>query len=172
MLARPSPLLRLAAAALAALGLAACGGSETDEREFIAPSRAEALERTLERVEGNLADSECDKAQAGVARLRSQVDDLPERSNGRLVSNLIQWVEHLDGQVPQDCQEEEPEETPTPVATPEEEETPEETVTPEATETPAPTPTATPVPTQPPASPLEPPDEGGAAAPDEDGVAP
>ena len=95
-----------------------------------------------------------------------------DRYDGRLVANMGQWVDHLDQQVPIDCGEEEPEEeTPTPTATPEEEETPEATPTPDATETPTPAATATPVPTPPPASPVEPPN-GGGAAPDEDGVAP
>ncbi|MDP9386012.1 MAG: hypothetical protein M3P50_12430 [Actinomycetota bacterium] len=173
MSARPSRLSRLVSAALAALALGACGGSETDDRKFIAQSRAEALERTLDRVERDIADDDCDQAQSGVARLRSQVADLPESYDGRLVFNLTQWVEHLDQQVPRDCGEEErEEETPTPTATPEEEETPEATPTPTATATPVPTTTATPTPTQPPTSPIEPPDEGGAAGPEEEGPAP
>ncbi len=173
MLARASRLFRLLPAALAAAVLAGCGGSETDETKFIAQSRAEAVERTLDRIERDIADGDCDRAQSGVARLRGQVENFPERYDGRLVANVTQWVDHLDQQVPVDCGEEEQEEdeTPTPTATPEEEETPEATVTPEATPTPVPTRTATPAPTQTPASPVEPPN-GGGAAPDEDGVAP
>jgi len=170
-----SPLLALVATA----ALTACGGSEADDRKFIAQSRAEGLERTLQRVEEDIAGDDCSDAQRSVARLRAQVADLPESYDGRLVTNLAQWVDHLDQRVPQDCgADEEPtpepaeEETPTPTPTPDETPTPEATETPEATPTPAATPEPTPAPTQTPASPVEPPDEGGVEAPEENGVAP
>ena len=159
--------------------LAGCGGSETDDRKFLAQSRAESLERTLERVETDIADDRCNAAQRGAARLRSQVADLPESYDGALVTNLTQWVDHLDQRIPEDCgkQEEEDrfpedEETPSPTPTPDETATPEATETPQATATPQATPTVTPAPTQPPASPVEPPDEGGVEGPEENGVSP
>ena len=178
MPARAPRLIRPLLVLLATGVLAGCGASETDERQFIAQSRAEALERTLERVETDIADGKCNAAQRSAGRLRSQVADLPESYDGALVTNLTQWVDHLDQRIPEDCgekeEEKEPEEeeTPSPTPTPDETATPEPEATPEATPTPQATPTATPVPTQPPASPVEPPDEGGVEGPEEDGVSP
>jgi hypothetical protein len=158
--------------ALLAPVLAACGGSETDERKFIAQSRAETLLRSVDRVESDLGEGACEDAARGVGRLREQVSDLPESYDGALVSNLSQWIDYLDQRVVQDCTDAQEEETPTP--TPSATETPEETPTPEATETPeetptpepSPEPTATPTPTVPSPAP-EPPGTGGVSPGDE-----
>jgi len=150
----------------------ACGDSGTDDRRFIAQSRAENLLRTVDRVESDLGEGECEDASTDVGRLRTQVSELPESYDGALVSNLSQWVDYLDQRVQQDClaaeasptatpsPTEEPEETPTPEPSPE----PTETATPE----PSPEPTATPTPTVPSPAP-EPPGTGGVSPGDSDG---
>jgi hypothetical protein len=143
--------------------LAACGGEDTPPRKFIAQSRAEALLRSVDRVGSNLDDGDCDGAARDVARLRSQVSDLPDSYDGALVSNLSQWVDHLDARVQQDCTDADAEESPTPAAsetpTPEKTETP--TPTPTPTETPSPTPTPSPSPTATPTAPSASPEPGG-----------
>ena len=86
--------LRPLFAVLAVLALAGCG-QETDERKFIAESRAERLGSALDRVQRDLQEGDCDRAASGVARVREEVADLPDRTDARLVSNLGEWVDHL-----------------------------------------------------------------------------
>ena len=170
------PVLRslLLLAALATV-LAACGGSETDDRKFVAQSRAESLLRTVDRVESDLGEGSCEAAGRAVGRLRTQVSELPESYDGALVSNLTQWVDHLDARVQEDCTDEsEPEPSATPSETPTEtpSETPTPTPTETPTETPTPTPTETPSPTPTPTVPSpapEPPGTGGVSPGDEEG---
>jgi hypothetical protein len=169
------PVLRfLVPVALLCATLAACGGEDTAPTKFIAKSRAETLLRSVDRVESDLSDGSCDAAAREVARLRTQVSDLPDSYDGALVSNLSQWVDHLDERVQQDCTDAGAEESPTP--TPSETPTPDETATPTPTETPTetPTPTSTPsatptaTPTVPSPSP-EPGDTGGVSPDDQEG---
>jgi cell division septation protein DedD len=172
------PLIALLAL-LPALAAAGCGASEEQERKLIAQSRSEALLKTVDRLEGDLEEGKCNAARRDVDRLRTQIGDLPERTSGRLVSNLSQWTDHIDGRLSTDCRRPEPKETPT--ETPEATETPTaeptETATPDPTETPTPTPTdtptatPTPAPTEPDAGDEEPPDVGGAPS-DEEGEVP
>jgi cell division septation protein DedD len=143
--------------------LTACGGEDTAPRKFIAQSRAESLLRSVDRIGSDLDEGKCDSAARAVARLRSQVSDLPESYDGALVSNLSQWVDHLDARVQQDCTDADAEESPTPAPsetpTPEETETP--TPTPSPTETPSATPTPSPSPTATPTVPSPSPESGG-----------
>lgn len=138
-------LRSLVLVAVLASVLAACGGEETDARKFIAKSRAETLLRSVDRVQADLDDGSCDDAASDVERLRAQVGRLPSSYDGALISNLSQWVDHLDARVQQDCTAPGAEETPTPA--PSETPTPEETATPTPSPTETPTPTATPSPT-------------------------
>lgn len=157
--------------ACAVLAASSCGGSDAPDRRLITQSRAEALLRSVDRVEGGLAEGDCPRAGAGVDALRTRVQDLPEATDGRLVTNLTQWVDHLEARVLESCEaaSEEPTAEPTPSATPEEPtETPSPSRTPDATPTPAPTPdeAETPDPTPEPEE-QDPPDTGGTAPEDE-----
>ena len=160
------PLRLLLALPLVAL-LAACGQSETNDREFIAKSRSATLVRSVDRIEADLQSDDCKGALAGVTRVRSQVERLPDSYNGRLISNITQWIDYLDARIPEDCEKPEPDATPTPDETETPTPTPDETATPSATPdqtaTPAPTTTPVPIPT---------PDTGGSGAPDTGGVPP
>ncbi|MBA2515037.1 MAG: hypothetical protein H0V26_12050 [Solirubrobacterales bacterium] len=168
----PRPLLVLLSAC-AALASPACGGSDAEDRKLIVDSKAEALLRNVDRVAADLSDRDCVGATAEVNRLRTRVQDLPESTDGGLVTNLTQWVDHLEAQVPEDCQDiEDPTPSATPTETPEEEtatpspsptETPDETPTPSATPDETTTPESTPDPGE-----AEEPDTGG-ASPEEEG---
>ena len=167
--APPQRLLRLLPVLPLVALATACGGKETDEREFIAQSRAATLVRSVDRIEADLESGDCEQALSGVDRLRAQVGRLPDSYNGRLIANLTQWVDHLDSRVPQDCDAPEPDATATPEETVEPTPTPEETATPTPTpdETPEPDPTTTPVPI--PSPDPDPPDTGG-VPPGDDGA--
>lgn len=167
---RPRTLLPLAVAVIA-LVPAACGGSDSSESRLIGQTRSQALLRSLDRVEGDVQGQHCVASRAEVDRLRAQVNDLPKRTDGGLVANLTQWVDHLEQRVPEDCQAAaEPTPSPAETATPPEPtgtatSTPTPSATPDKTATPTPTPTpgetATPTPT--PAGGAQSPDAGGAS---------
>jgi hypothetical protein len=143
--------------ALAALLLSGCG---RENPRLIDQQRAEALIATVEDIGSRTEAEDCDGARSAVREAKGQVTELPSRVDSKLKDNLIEWLDHLDEEVPKDCQPE-PEETPT--ATPTvEEETPTPTPTPtveEETPTPTPTPTATETPLPEPT--VEPPPGGG-----------
>ena len=148
---RPSvPSPRALAALLAVLALSACGGDASSERKLIAQARADEMVAALDGVERNLEARKCDRASAGVARVREEIAQLPDRTDARLVANLTEWTDHLDRQVAQDC-EPKPRKTPTPTPTETATATPTATVTATPTVTAVPTATATatatPVPT-------------------------
>ena len=152
--------------ALAALLLSGCG---SDNPKLIDQQRAEALTATVDEIGQMTQDEDCDGAQSAVREAKNQVTELPSRVDTRLKSNLNEWLDHIEEQVPKDCKPE-AEETPTPTPTP----TPEETPTPTPTETPAeetPTPTPTPTETPPPEEtvvpPVEPEGSGGVLPGDE-----
>lgn len=165
---RPRHLLALLPVLLAA----SCGGSDTPSTKFVAQSRAADFQTTLDAVEQDLEGDRCDQAASGVARLRVQVDDWPSAYDGRLVSNVMQWIDRIEARLSTDCGDPEATPTPTPTSTETPEATPEPTETPEKTPTPTETPDETPEPTEtpepevpdaiptPPAE--EPPDTGGA----------
>ena len=153
--------------ALAALLLSGCG---SDNPKLIDQQRAEALTATVGEIGQQTAAEDCDGALSAVREAKNQVTELPSRVDTRLKSNLDEWLDHLEEQVPKDC-EPEPEETPTPTETPTpEEETPTPTPTPtaeEETPTPTPTPTATPPPEETVVPPVEPEGSGGVLPEDE-----
>lgn len=136
---------------VAALVLAGCGRSAAQERKLIARSDSQEVQATLDRLDRALESGACTRAESAVETLRKQVDAFRPSTDAKLVANARDWVDHLETQVPQDCVDAKPEDTPTPEpspsSTPEEEKTPEATSTPEATKTPAPTATSTPTPT-------------------------
>lgn len=146
--------------ALAALLLPGCG---SDNPKLIDQRRAEALTASVDEIGSRTAAEDCDGAQSAVREAKNQVTELPSRVDSRLRSNLAEWLDHLEEEVPKDCKPE-PEKTATPTETPTvEEKTPTPTPTPTPTveeATPTPTPTATPTATPPP--PVEPPVEPGA----------
>jgi hypothetical protein len=146
--------------AFAALLLSGCG---SDNPKLIDQRRAEALTASVDEIGSRTAAEDCDGAQSAVREAKNQVTELPSRVDARLKSNLAEWLDHLEEEVPKDCKpapEATPTETPTPTPTVEEE-TPTPTPTVEE-ETPTPTPTATPTATPPPEEPVEPPVEPGA----------
>ena len=153
--------------ALAALLLSGCG---SDNPKLIPQQRAEALTATVDEIGSRTEAEDCDGAQSAVREAKNQVTELPSRVDARLKSNLSEWLDQLEEQVPKDCKPE-PEETPTPTETPTaEKETPTPTPTPtveEETPTPTPTPTETPPPEETVAPPVEPGDSGGVLPGDE-----
>jgi uncharacterized membrane-anchored protein len=170
VLTPPTRPLRLLLAVLLTALLPACGGSQTNDRQFIAKSRSATLVRSVDRIEADLQSKDCNGALASVARVRAQVARLPSSYNGRLIGNITQWIDYLDSRIPADCNKTAkpkasatPDETTTPTPTPAETETP--TPTPDKTATPEPTSTPVPIPT---------PDanNGGSQSPDAGGVPP
>ncbi|MBA2517053.1 MAG: hypothetical protein H0V22_07025 [Solirubrobacterales bacterium] len=164
----PRPLLIVLAFG-AALATPACGGSDADSRKLILESRSKVLLRNVDRVQAGLDNKDCTGATGEVNRLRSRVQDLPESTDGGLVTNLTQWVDHLEAQVRGDCQAPEaPTPSATATATPEEE-TPTPSPTPTRTPDETPTPSATPDETPTPGST---PDPSATTGPDTGGVTP
>lgn len=161
--------LLIALAVSAALAFTACGGSEGNERRLIAETRADAMLRGLDRIDADLADGDCPGAVTRINALRGQVERLPEATDGKLVNNLNEWVDHLEGRVDDDCQaaEEEPTASPSPTVTPEETPSPTPTATPDETPSPTATPDDTPEP-----EPEPEPEPGDSQGPDNGGSAP
>lgn len=134
--------------ALAAAGLAGCGGSGND----LLPERTAArMIEQLENVETAMAANppQCETARNAAQAGRRRAEGLSSRVDGELKRNLIQWFEHLEDEARKECSRRlKPEETataePTETATPEATEEPEETPTSEPTETPTSEPTETP----------------------------
>jgi hypothetical protein len=151
-----SPLL---AAALGALALAGCGSD--DEAALIPQDDADRLSALVGEAGDASAAGECDRARRAVSEAEAELAGLPRRTDRQLKANLRDWLEHLDGQIADECEAPEPEETATPEPTVAPTETPTPTPTPSPTETPSPT--ATPAPTVT----VEPGDGGGAVPPEE-----
>ncbi len=124
----------LLAAGLSAL-LAGCGSSDD---ELLPQTDADTLSSLVAEAGSASAAGECDTASRRVSEAEQQLDGLPRATSPALKSNLQEWLEHLDGQIGEQCSAE-PSPTPTPSAT--------ATATPTETATPTPTPTATPTPT-------------------------
>ena len=143
----PRPISALVV--LAALVPVGCGG---ENPAMLTSADASRLTSTVDSVGNAVADGECVEALARVQELRVQVASLPARVSTRLRARLQEGVEHLQTQVPAECQEAT---VPTPTPT----EAPVETPTPEAT--PAPTEAPTETPTPPVETPTVPPDTGG-----------
>src|SRR5918998_2945443 len=113
-------LRSLLLAGLSALVLAGCG-SENDA--LIPPEDADTLSSLVADAGAASNAGECDAARRAVREAERQLDALPRQTSRRLKANLRDWLEHLDGEIADDCQAE-PEETATPTATPEATETP------------------------------------------------
>ena len=162
----------LLAAGLSAL-LAGCGSSDD---ELLPQGDADTLASLVAEAGSASAAGECDTATRRVREAQQQLDGLPRATSRALKANLQEWLEHLDGQIGEQCSAEpSPTPTPTATATPTPTETATPTPTPTATPTPTPTATATPAPTATvdPGTggggvPEEPPDTGG-VSPEEDG---
>jgi hypothetical protein len=148
------------AAGLSAL-LAGCG---SDNSALIPEDDAGRLSALVAEAGDASAAGECDAARRAVREAEQQLSGLPRKTDKALKGNLREWLEHLNGQIGEEC-EAEPEETPTPTPTPTPTETPEVTETPTPTETPTetPTPTVSPSPT-----PTEEPGTGGEEGPSEE----
>jgi hypothetical protein len=148
----------LIAAGLSALVAAGCGS----ENDTLIPQQDADTLSTLVADAGSASDAgDCDAAKRAVREAEQQLDALPRKTSRKLKANLRDWLDHLDGEIADECKAE-PEETPTPTATP----TPTETPTPTPTETPTPTPTETPTPTATP-TPTVDPGTGGQQGPEE-----
>jgi hypothetical protein len=161
--------LSLIAAALCALALTGCG-SENDA--LIPQQDADQLTALVSEAGDASAAGECERARQAVEEAELQLSGLPRRTSKRLKANLRDWLEHLDGQIADECEEPQPDETPTPEPTAEPTETPTATATPQPTETPTPTPTPEPTTTVDPGTggegqPEEPPGTGGVPPEDE-----
>jgi hypothetical protein len=144
--------------ALAAMLLAACGGSNP---HLIPSDRADALSSKVDEIGQKTSGNDCTGAEQAVQEARNQVLGLPAAVSSRLRANLLEWVNHAGQQVPKDCQST-PKETPTPSQTAAPTDTPSPSATPDKTSTPTPSPSATdtPAPDQTP-DPAQPPSTGG-----------
>jgi hypothetical protein len=131
----------LLAAGLSAL-LAGCG---SDNAALIPQSDADRLSALVAKAGDASGAGECATAQRAVREAEQQLDGLPRKTDKNLKANLRDWLDYLNGQIADECQEQE-EETPTPTPTPTPTETPAPTETPTPTETPSPTETPTPTP--------------------------
>ena len=140
--------------ALAVAALAGCGQSNP---ELIPSSNAQALQRTADQIQAACAAADRSEARAQIRLAEREIDALPRAVDPELKQNLRDWIEHIQSQIPEDCQAEE-----------EEEATPEPTPTEAApTETPSAEPTEAPT-----EAPTEPPVETATAAPTEEPTAP
>jgi hypothetical protein len=148
----------LIAAGLSALVLAGCGSKN---EALIPPDDADRLSTLVADAGRASAAGECDTARRSVREAEQQLDGLPRKTSRRLKANLRDWLDHLDGEIADECSAE-PEATPTPTATAE----PTETPTPTPTETPTPTPTPTETATPEPTATVDP-GTGGEGGPEE-----
>jgi outer membrane biosynthesis protein TonB len=155
--------LPLLAIVLGALALAAGCGSEN--RALIPQDQADQLLALVDDAGSAAASGDCDAAREHVQEAQLELNGLPRRTDQALKQNIADWLDHLDGEIEQNCGEE-PVETPT--ATPTETATPAptETATPTPTETPTPTPTPTPTATPAPTTTPDP-GTGGEPAPEQ-----
>jgi hypothetical protein len=159
-------LLLLGLALAAALLLPACGSSNP---KLIPQDRADQLKSAVDQVAQHTSDHDCTAAQSSLRRARNQVSELPRQVDGRLKSNLNEWLDHIASRVPEDCK---PKQTPTP--SPSQTASPTETPSATVTKTPTPSPTETPSPTDTPTPPVDtptvqPPDTGGVNPGDDNG---
>jgi outer membrane biosynthesis protein TonB len=130
-------------AVLLSVLLAGCGAQND---ALIPQDDADRLSGLVADAGSASDDGECDTARRQVSEAEQQLSALPSSTAKALKQNLRQWLNHLDGQIADEC-DPKPEKTPTPTPT----ETPTETPAPTPTATPTPTPTATPTPTPTPA---------------------
>lgn len=144
-------LLPLALAAV----LAGCG---EDGENLLTDRQAETLLTAVDDVERALGADDCDAAREAASEGEELATELPRRVDRELKANLVDWFDHVESRVRRDCEEPEPEPSPTPEPTPEQTPTPEPT--PEETPTPEPTPEETPPPEPPPGN------SGGSEAPE------
>jgi hypothetical protein len=145
---------------LAAVPLAGCG---QDNPKLIPQSRATALASTVDQIRAACDNGDTAKAKSAVTAANQQVSELPRKVDAKLRKNLQDWLSHIDSRISQDCKAKQTP-TPTPTPTPSATQTPSPTPTPTETPTPTPTKTATPTPTSTPT--VQPPGNGGVAAPD------
>jgi hypothetical protein len=155
--------LPLPAIGLVALVLAAGCGSENEA--LIPQNKADQLVALVDEAGSRSADGDCDEARASVEQAQLQVNALPRRTDRALKRNIAEWLDHLDGEIEQNCGKD-ADETPTPSPTETATPSPTETATPTPTETPTPTPTPTPTATPTP-TPTTDPGTGGEPAPEQ-----
>jgi hypothetical protein len=134
----------LLAVGLSAL-LAGCG---SDDSALLPQDDADRLSALVAEAGDASNAGECEAGQRAVREAEQQLAGLPRATDQELKKNLRAWLDHLDGQIRQECKAE-PEETPTvePTAEPTESPTAEPTESPTESPTPSPTPTASPDPT-------------------------
>src|SRR5687767_4787911 len=99
-----SPLL---AAALGALALAGCGSD--DEAALIPQDDADRLSALVGDAGDASAAGACDRARRAVGEAEAELAGLPRRTDRQLKANLRDWLEHLDGQIADECEAPEPE---------------------------------------------------------------
>jgi hypothetical protein len=132
---------RLCPVLLGALALAGCGGSSSG---LLTDQQAQNLLDEVDAVEQALSDQKCvdarQAAQAGERRARA----LPKRVDDELKRNLVEWFEHVEQRVQDECERPEPEPTAEPTVEPTVEPTEEPTAEPTAEPTEEPTATPTP----------------------------
>ena len=127
---------------------AACG--EEERTGLLAQSRAVDLKDGLADVEEAVAEGSCTRVGEELAGLRTQVAELPQRTDSALRERLEEGIAHLEQTAPAECREQQPQTTPqtTPQTLPET--APETAPTePEPTETLPPETTPPPPPEQP-----------------------
>jgi hypothetical protein len=141
---------RLPLLVLALVCLAGCGRTNT---ALLPQSDADALKATADRIQAACDAHDRSTARDEIRNAEREINELPSAVSGRLVTNLQDWIDHIQSRLTDDCREAA---TPTPTPT----NTPTPTPTPTPTETATPVPTATATPTEAPTT-----DTGGIQAP-------
>jgi outer membrane biosynthesis protein TonB len=122
-------------------GLAGCGKTN---QALLPPANADALKATADRIQAACDSHDRSTARDEIRNAEREIKELPAQVSNRLVTNLQEWVDHIQSRLSDDCRAQAtptptPSQTPTPTGTPTQTPTP----TPTKTETPTPTPTAT-----------------------------
>lgn len=118
-------------------GLAGCGKTNP---ALLPPANADALKATADRIQAACAAHDRSTARDEIRNAEREIKELPAEVSNRLVTNLKEWVDHIQGRLSDDCRAQA---TPTPTAS----KTAAPTPTATQTATPTPTETATPTPT-------------------------
>jgi hypothetical protein len=119
---------------VAAAVLVACGGGGGSSDNLLSQSRADRIKGDLTDIRQAVNEQACDAAQAGLNKLKEDLDGMPSSVDARLRERLREGYAKLSQRVPVDCTQATTTTTTVPTTT---------TTTPTTTETTPTTPTTT-----------------------------